>query len=108
MLELFACAYLDADVELSEERRRHIRARHPELAADLVDRILDTLEEPGWVIRSRRSDDAILFVRGYDRPTGRIHAVVVVVLGDRDRRPWIVTAYLARGLPAGRIEWQRT
>ena len=108
MLDLFPCAYLDADVELSEERRRQIRARHPELAADLVNRILETLEDPGSVIRSGRSESGILFVRGYDRRRGRIHAVVVVVLGDIERRPWIVTTYLARGLPRGKIEWQRT
>ena len=34
-MTLFACPYLKGEVELSEERERHILERHPELVLDL-------------------------------------------------------------------------
>jgi hypothetical protein len=53
MPESFACPYLAAaDVELTDERRRHIVDEHPDFEPYL-DRIGPTLLEPDLVRRSR-------------------------------------------------------
>jgi len=40
---LFPCAYLDGDVELTEEREGHIAERHPELLPEHRNLIEETL-----------------------------------------------------------------
>ena len=51
----FSCPYLAGEVELSEEREKHIGERHPELLPRVRERVRATLAEPDEVRRSARS-----------------------------------------------------
>lgn len=74
----FPCPYLAAEIELTEERERHIAERHPDLLPEYREQIADTLADPDQ-----------------SEP-------------DPMARHWIVTAYLARRLAEGGVEWQQS
>lgn len=104
----FLCPYLQGEVELSEERERHIAERHPDLLPEHRNRIAETLADPDQIRHSARFSNARLFSRWFDTIRGGKHAVVVVVTDTAlVKRHWIVTAYLARQLVQGELEWQR-
>ncbi len=103
----FRCPYLHSEVELGKERERHIAERHPDLLPENRDRIAPTLAEPDQVRLSKRFGSARLFSRWYSDLAGGKHIVVVVVSAADDGRHWIITAYIARGLAAGEVEWAR-
>lgn len=102
------CPYLDGEVELSEERERHILERHPELTPLFRQWIAATLKTPDEIRQSTRFTDALLFSRWHPDLRAGKHVVVVVV---RDRGParrlWIVTASAARRLAGGDPQWMR-
>lgn len=104
----FTCPYLDGEVELSEERERHIMERHPELLPKYRQHIAQTLADPDEVRRSARLANARLFSRSFDDIIGGKHVVVVVVseAGQR-QRDWVITAYVVRRLGPGEVEWKR-
>jgi hypothetical protein len=104
----FSCPYLAGEVELTEEREKHIGERHPELLPQFRDRIRVTLAEPHEVRRSARSAHARLFSRWFDDIMGGKHVVVVVVSEVTARRHWVITAYLVRKLGQGDVEWTRS
>jgi DNA gyrase inhibitor GyrI len=105
----FQCPYLGGDVELTEERLAHIAQEHPELVPDHLDLIASTLNDPDRVVRSRRMTNARLFSRWYNEIRGGKYAVVVVVTDSTDvDRHWVITAYLARTLVIGEVEWSKT
>jgi hypothetical protein len=108
MATYFYCAYLNAQVELTDERERHIADRHPDLLPQHRQRIGDTLADPDQVRRSTRFASAWLFSRWFESIHGGRH-IVVVVVGEPtpDGRYWIITAYVARRLAEGDIEWKR-
>ena len=94
---------------MSQEREDHIRERHPDLLPAQRDRIGEVLHEPDMIRRSVRSASARLFSRWYtDLRRGQYVVVVVVSQGGRSARHWVVTAYTARKLAAGEVEWQRS
>ena len=102
------CPYLKGEVELTEERERHIAERHPDLLPHYRGRIAETLSEPDQVRRSVRFGSAKLFSRWYTDAGQGKHVVVVVVSElDPSERHWIITAYLARKLVEGAVEWTR-
>ena len=103
----FPCPYLRGEVELTDERERHIAETHPDLLPEHRDRIAHTLADPDQVRRSVRFAGARSFVRWYDDLRGGKHVVVVVVTEAAAGRHWIVTAYLARKLAEGEVEWKR-
>jgi len=104
----FPCPYLGGEVELSEERERHITEHHPDLLPDHKDRIGDTLADPDQVRRSERFGNARLFGRWYDDLLKGKHVVVVVVSEAQPKaRNWIVTAYITRKITEGDVEWER-
>lgn len=104
----FPCPYLDGEIELSEERERPIAERHPDLLPQYRDRLAETLRDPDEVRRSVRAATAKLFSRCYHDSRGRGRHVVVVVVSDLGRRRhWIITAYMARRLAQGDLEWSR-
>lgn len=103
----FVCPYLGREVELSRERERHIAERHPDLLPEHRDRIAITLATPDQVRRSRRFAAARLFSRWHSDLKGGKHVVVVVVGLSDHSRYWIITAYIARTLVAGEVEWAR-
>jgi hypothetical protein len=104
----YPCPYLKSEVELSEDRERHIAARHPDLLPEHRERIAQTLAQPDQGRRSTRFGGARLLSRWYaDVRLGKHVVVVVVSELDPAERHWILTAYLARRLAEGEVEWQR-
>jgi hypothetical protein len=103
----FPCPYLQGEVELTEERERHIADRHPDLLPAYRDHIADTLADPDEVRRSVRLVNARLFIRQFDTIGGKYAVVVVVTDPGPSHRHWVVTAYLARKLSEGVLEWQK-
>ncbi len=104
----FPCPYLEGDVVLTEERERHITERHPDLLPEHRKRIAETLADPDQVRTSIRFGSAKLFSRWYTDLRQGKHVVVVVVSEREPReRHWIITAYIARKLAQGEIEWER-
>ena len=104
----YPCPYLNGDVELTEERERHIAERHPDLLPEHRDCIAETLAQPDRVRRSARFGSAKLFSPWYaDVRLGKHVVVVVVSELDPTERHWIITAYMARKLAEGEIEWKR-
>jgi len=99
---------LRGDVQLSREREAHVAERHPDLLPEHRDRIITTLADPDQVRRSRRFGAAKLFSRWFSDLKDGKHVVVVVVSEGGNGRHWIITAYLARKLVEGEIEWSRS
>ncbi len=105
----FPCPYLDTQVELTDEREQHIAERHPDLLPNHFQRIADTLANPDQVRHSTRFANARLFSHWFESLRGGKYVVVVVVSTPPppDGRHWIITAYIARKLAEGEIEWKR-
>ena len=103
-LSWLLCPNLGGWVEITDERERHIAARHPDLLPGRRDFLMGTLAEPDQVRRSDRFENARLLSRWYD-DFGR--HVVVVVMSEAEGRNWVVTAYTARRLTQGDTEWIR-
>lgn len=100
------CPYLGGEVELSSERERHIADHHPDLLPERMAHLEETLASPNEVRRSKRFGNAQLFSRWYaDARTGK--HVIVVVVSDTGPPPrhWVITAYRARKLAEGEVEW---
>ncbi|MBT8420506.1 MAG: hypothetical protein KJO08_06555 [Gammaproteobacteria bacterium] len=106
-MTLFPCCYLDGDVEMTREREQHIAERHPDLLPEYREKIAQTLADPDQIRASARFGNAKLFSRWYTGLRGGKHVVVVVVSQITPKRHWIVTAYMARKLTEGEVEWNR-
>lgn len=105
----FSCPYLKGDVELTDERERHIAERHPDLLPEYRRQVVETVAAPDQVRRSVRFGNARLFSRWYnDVKKGKYAVVVVVSEPDATRRHWIITAYLTKRLVEGEVEWKRS
>lgn len=98
MIRRFPCPWLHGEVELTEERERHIQEKHTELLAAHRDKIAEVLADPDAIIgRVERPNSGRLFSRWYtDLGRGRHVVVVVVSQTGGAARHWIVTAYMAR------------
>ena len=104
----YPCPYLKGEVEFTQERESHIAERHPDMLPEHRDRIGETLAEPDQVRRSVRFGSARLFSRWYtDLRQGKHVVVVVVSEVDASERHWIITAYIARRLAEGEVEWKQ-
>lgn len=101
------CPYLKGDVELTEERERHIAIRHPDLLPEHKERMAETLADPDEIRHSRCFGAARLFSRRFEDVKGGKFVVVVVVSENQRDRHWIITAYLARKLAKGEVEWTK-
>ena len=100
------CPYLGVPVELSDERERHIGNHHPDLLPAHRRRIMETVDQPDQVRRSVRAGNAKLFSKWFADLRGGEYVVVVVVSDPgRETHPWIITAYRARKLAEGEVEW---
>jgi hypothetical protein len=101
------CPLLEAEVELTDERRSHIALEHPDLLPGHLRELKMTLSDPDMLRRSSIDPDPLLFTRWFEG-LGRGRYVVVVVRYDfKADRFWITTAYITARLTAGEIEWQR-
>lgn len=102
-----ACPYLGGKVDLTRERERHIAARHPDLLPAYRGCIIQVLEHPDQVRRLTGKPNARLLSRWFADVRGGKHMVVVVVTDPPPSgRHWVVTAYIARRLVQGDVEWQ--
>jgi len=102
---------LGGDVELTEERERHLAEHHPDLPADWPDLVAGTLAEPDQIHRDARFPATRLFSRWFEGLKGGKLLVVAVVSdlpSNSGQRHWIVTAYVARKPDGGHVEWTRT
>jgi hypothetical protein len=61
----FPCPYLRGEVELSEERERHIAEGHPDLLPAHRELIATTLADPDQIRLSKRFGSARLLARWY-------------------------------------------
>ena len=108
-MKKFPCPYLKGEVELADKREQHIADRHPELLPTHLLKIERTLAEPDQVRRSGRFASARLFSRWFDDLLGGKHVVVVVLCSSAGvSRNWIITAYIARNIAEGDVEWKRS
>jgi hypothetical protein len=107
LMARFPCPYLNAEIEWTEERERHIAEHHPDLLPAFRKYIASTLSDPDVVRRTERSGSGRLFSRWYTEVRGGKH-IVVVVMSEPGGRHWIVTAYIARKLAEGEAEWKRS
>jgi hypothetical protein len=108
-LKKFSCPYLKGEVELGDKREQHIAEHHPDLLPSQLDRIEQTLAEPDLIRRSERFASARIFSRWFDDLMDGKHVVVVVLCSRESRgRNWIITAYVARRLAPGDVEWKRS
>jgi hypothetical protein len=90
-------------------RAQHIAERHPELLSTNLAKIEQTLAEPDLIRRSGRFASARLFSRRFDDLLGGKHVVVVVLSSTTGHsRNWIITAYIARNVAIGDVEWKRS
>jgi hypothetical protein len=108
-LKKFPCPYFKDEIELADAREQHIAERHPELLPTHLIKIEQTLAEPDLIRRSGRFASARLFSRWFDDLLGGKHVVVVVLSSSTGlSRNWIVTAYVARSIAEGDVEWTRS
>jgi hypothetical protein len=104
----FSCPYLNSEVELTLERERHIAGRHPDLLPEYEACMRETLLDPDAVRQSPRVMGARMFSKWYNDVKGGKHVVVVVMSSaGTAARSWVITAYLARRLAGGAVEWKK-
>jgi len=107
-MALLQCPYLGTAVELTDERQQHILSQHPDLLPEHFVHLAETLADPDEVRRDSRFPATRLFSRWFeDVKKGKF--VVVAVVSDPlpAERHWVVTAYIARKLVQGVVEWKR-
>ncbi|MBS1786851.1 MAG: hypothetical protein JST85_03975 [Acidobacteria bacterium] len=107
-MALFPCPYLQAEVEMTDEREQHIAEQHPDILPEHLDELAETLAVPDQIRRSARFNNARLFTRWFDNVRDGKHIVVVVTDAAPNERHWVITAYIARKLAGGVIEWTRS
>ena len=107
MSRRFPCPYLGGEVDLTEERERHITERHPDLLPEHRERIArpwPTLITSVLVPGSAAPSCWLAGILTCDKAST---SVLVVSERTPQERHWIITAYLARKLAQGETEWQR-
>jgi hypothetical protein len=108
MPESFPCPYLDAEVELTDERQDHIAHNHPDVLPSNLFRIPLTLADPDAVYRSPSRANTQLFTRWYDDFLGGKHLIVAVVTDPGTNRRWIVTTHPSGRRIRGELLWSRS
>ena len=104
----FPCPYLQGEVELTQERERHIADRHSDLLPEYRDCIAETVLEPDEVRLSARLRNARLFTRWFESVRGDKYVVVITVSdATPTHRHWFITAYITRKLGEGTVEWKK-
>lgn len=107
-MELLPCPYLGETVELTDERQQHILSKHPDFLPEYFNQLAQTVADPDEVRRDSRFPATCLFARWFtDVKGGKFVVVAVVSDPPPQNRHWIVTAYIARKLAQGAIEWKR-
>jgi hypothetical protein len=104
----YYCPYLKRNVVLTDERYELIMKQHPELLPEYEDALKETINDPDTVRKSMRFQNALLFTKFFDNIRAGKYAVAVVISDFLpDPRDWIITAYIARKITQGGVEWQK-
>jgi hypothetical protein len=93
-------------MRLTEERRLHLQAVHPEMA-DQLPRVAEALASPDRIVRSRTDPTVKLFYKHYTSTpvTSKFLCTVVKALpGDN----FIITAYDTDTMKRGEVLWEKT
>ena len=105
----FNCPYLKGEVDLTDERAKHIAESHPDFLPEHMDKITVVLGDPDQIRRSKRFPNARLFTRWFDSIRGGKFVIVVVVSDNSpSTRHWVITGYIARKITEGDSEWKRS
>jgi hypothetical protein len=108
-MAFFPCPHLNTSVELSEDRERHICSHHPDLLPQHRKRIIEAIGDPDQIRRSSRDGNAKLFTKWFSDLRGGKYVVAVVICNSGHlKKPWMITAYMARKLAEGEIEWEKS
>jgi hypothetical protein len=106
---LLDCPFLKQPVRMSSEREAHVLSGHRHLAPGWPRYIQEVLAQPDQILWSIRRHGTLVFGRWYPALLSGKHVLVVVVLDATGRQePWIVTAFVARSLPAGAVAWRKS
>jgi len=107
-MAMFPCPSLGVTVELTDERRQHILLQHPDFLPTYFMQLAETFADPDKVRRDPRFPATHLFAHWFENVKGGKFVVVTVVADPPSQeRHWIVTAYIARKLVQGVVEWKR-
>lgn len=91
------------NVRLTDERLRHVRVTHPELARQLS-KVKNTLSRPDRVVASKADAGVKLFYRYWEKtPVGAKHLCVVVKSIEEDY--FVLTAYFTDTVKRGELVW---
>ena len=108
-MSLFPCPYLHGEVDLTEERAKHITENHPDFLPEHLDKVSLVLSDPDLIRRSKRFQNARLFTRWFeDVQGGKFIIVIVVSDSSPSMRHWMITGYVARKITEGETEWKRS
>lgn len=109
-MRTFHCPYLEGEVELTDEREKHIAETHPDLLPEYLPQIEKTLADPDEIRKSDRMDAAKTFCRWFDEIRDGKYIVTVVVsdVTTESTRHWIITSYISRRLSNGEVIWNKS
>ena len=95
--------YLGNQIELTDERWRHIITEHPEVRG-FKDRLSEILSNPDLVKCSKRDKDVLLYYRYYPDIFGGKYLLGVVKI---QKQPFLLTYYVTDRIKEGEVIWQR-
>jgi hypothetical protein len=104
---LIPCPYLNADVDLTDQRQAHIQRRHRDLLPAHRGLLIETITDPDMVLRSRRAPGALILCRWFPHLLGGKYVAAVIAGDEPSARRWLVTAYISRKLVSGEPIWQK-
>lgn len=93
------------DVRLTDERYEHLMSDHPEMA-EQIDKVRETLLNPGKVVRSRTDPQVELFYQFYQTTPVTQKFLCVVVKAFTDDA-FIITAYFTSTIKQGEMLWEK-
>lgn len=96
--------YCGNQIELTDERWKHIVTEHPEVRG-IKDRLLEILSKPDLVKRSKRDKDVLLYYRYYPHIFDGKYLLVVVKI---KKHPFLLTYYVTDRIKEGEVIWQRS
>ena len=108
MPQSFSCPYLNASIELTEERYQHIFETHPGTLPDYLTQLANTLADPDLIRSSDRDPNALLFSKWFETIRGGRYLIVVVINAIQPEYSWIITTYTARKITGGQVIWTKS
>lgn len=63
LLNIYNLKVISEDVILTNERKSHIKSRHPEIYNDVMGNIRDILYQPDYILEDRKNEDTVLLVK---------------------------------------------